>query len=166
MWRKSLLAIWRNSGKSCAFRKRTPASAATIDAAKGVVQAAGSVITQYPESLPPAPPRPACPSFTPNGEQRFTPNNSLQQIPPRPQFIQCMGKPLWRPSLALSAGSEEKRGLRRGPPGVGRAPVVDLSPRHTVVFWLPRGRYFLDNFGWRPVKLLPHREYHTNRLVW
>jgi hypothetical protein len=26
-------------------------SAATIDAAKGVVQAAGSVITQYPESL-------------------------------------------------------------------------------------------------------------------
>jgi hypothetical protein len=47
-----------------------------IDAAQGVVQAAGSVITQYPESLPTAPPAPACPSFTPNSEQRFTPDNS------------------------------------------------------------------------------------------
>ena len=34
-------------------------SAATIDAAQGVVQAAGSVITQYPESLPTTPPAPA-----------------------------------------------------------------------------------------------------------
>jgi uncharacterized protein YfbU (UPF0304 family) len=41
-----------------------------------VVQAAGSVITQYPESLPTTLPAPACPSFTPNSEQRFTPNNS------------------------------------------------------------------------------------------
>jgi hypothetical protein len=41
-----------------------------------VVQAAGSVITQYPESLPTTPPAPACPSFTPHSEQRFTPNNS------------------------------------------------------------------------------------------
>jgi hypothetical protein len=43
-----------------------------IDAAQGVVQAAGSVITQYPESLPTTPPAPACPSFTPNSEQRFS----------------------------------------------------------------------------------------------
>jgi hypothetical protein len=34
------------------------------------------VITQYPESLPTTPPAPACPSFTPNSAQRFTPNNS------------------------------------------------------------------------------------------
>jgi hypothetical protein len=32
--------------------------------------------TQYPESLPTTPPAPACPSFTPNSEQTFTPNNS------------------------------------------------------------------------------------------
>jgi hypothetical protein len=42
MWRKYLLAIWRNSKKSCAVRKGTPASAATIDAAQGVVQALNS----------------------------------------------------------------------------------------------------------------------------
>ena len=33
--------MWRNSPKSCAVRKGTPASAATIDAAQGVIQAAG-----------------------------------------------------------------------------------------------------------------------------
>jgi hypothetical protein len=37
------------------------------------------VITQYPESLPTTPPAPACPSFRPNSEQRFTPNNSEAQ---------------------------------------------------------------------------------------
>jgi hypothetical protein len=62
--------------KSCAVRKGTPASAAMIDAAQGVVQAAGSVITQYPEPLPTSPRAPACPSFTPNSEQTFTPHNS------------------------------------------------------------------------------------------
>jgi hypothetical protein len=35
------------------------------------------VITQYHESLPTTPPTPACPSFTPNSEQRFTPNKFL-----------------------------------------------------------------------------------------
>ena len=59
--------------KSCAVRKGTPASAATIHAAQGVVQAAGSVITQYPESLPTTPPAPACPSFTPNNSQNNSP---------------------------------------------------------------------------------------------
>jgi hypothetical protein len=44
----SLFGVTAN--KSCAVRKGTPASAATIDAAKGVVQAAGSVITQYPDA--------------------------------------------------------------------------------------------------------------------
>jgi hypothetical protein len=47
-----------------------------IDAAQGVVPAAGSVITQYPEPLPTTPPAPARPSLTPSSEQRFTPNNS------------------------------------------------------------------------------------------
>jgi hypothetical protein len=57
MWRKYLLAIWRNSQKSCAVQKGTPVSAATIDAARGAVQAPESVITQYPESLPTTPAR-------------------------------------------------------------------------------------------------------------
>jgi hypothetical protein len=59
MWRKYLLAIWRNSQKSCAVQKGTPVSAAAIDAARCAVQAPGGVITQYPESLPTTPPVPA-----------------------------------------------------------------------------------------------------------
>jgi hypothetical protein len=48
MWRNALLDIWRNSQKQLRRPKENPASAATIDAAQGVVQAAGSVITQLP----------------------------------------------------------------------------------------------------------------------
>jgi hypothetical protein len=48
MWCKYLLAIWRNSQKNCTVRKGTLASAPTIDAARGVVQATGSGITHIP----------------------------------------------------------------------------------------------------------------------
>jgi hypothetical protein len=84
MCRKYLLAIWRNSQNKLSRPKgnsRVCRDDRCCSRAQGAFQAAGSVITQYPESLPTTPPAPACPSFTPNGEQRFTPNASQNNTP-------------------------------------------------------------------------------------
>jgi hypothetical protein len=157
MWRKYLFAIWRNSKTSCAVRKGTPASAATIDAAQGVVQAAGSVITQYPESLPTTPPAPACPSFTPNSEQRFTPNNSQNNKYPNER-----SKHFPLPRIR----EDRRRWHGRGLQGTRHASIAGLYQswgQHPIV---SGGGVCRRNFGSHSRKSISSRLSRTAQRTW